>query len=123
MALLRKLRDSHGSMHPSTKRLIHSTLYMTTALVAYRAQKHVRTQDRAVFDVVSCGTVLPNSRPRTREHWDVIPWRVYVNPLVAGVDGIIPKIAPFAARQVQSPRGRTFFNHWRNQQIAPEGAV
>jgi hypothetical protein len=44
----RKLRDSNGWMQPSTKRLVHSTLFMTTALVAFRAHRHAGSGREAV---------------------------------------------------------------------------
>jgi hypothetical protein len=44
----RKLRDSNRSMQPSTKRLVHSTLFITTALVAFLAHRHAGSGREAV---------------------------------------------------------------------------
>jgi hypothetical protein len=44
----RKLRDSNGWMQPSTKRLVHSTLFITTALVAFLAHRHAGSGREAV---------------------------------------------------------------------------
>ncbi len=44
----RKLRDSNGQMQPSTKRLVHSTLFITTALVALLIHKQAGNGREAV---------------------------------------------------------------------------
>jgi hypothetical protein len=44
----RKLRDSNGQMQPSTKRLVHSSLFMTTALVALLTHKQAGNGREAV---------------------------------------------------------------------------
>lgn len=44
----RKLRDSNGRLQPSTKRLVHSSLFITTALVALLTHKHAGNGREAV---------------------------------------------------------------------------
>jgi hypothetical protein len=71
----RKLRDSTGWKQPSTKRLVHSTLYITTALVAFLAHCHagsgreaVRLYHQHIGD--QWGTFLDDLTSHCQHQWD-----------------------------------------------------